>query len=468
MDDTQREIDRFAGYLNAIARTRLLFNTTEELVDYTGYKPAATSFGKYGGNHLFAKRAAFEALDAMRVKAVDPAYSLLVLLDEYEKASKYYSKFKRHRYFANNDDCYLALIEYYYADDHNISDTQLAYDIGEMEKDLVDESDSIVPILVLISLGIIPSYWNKKSCNADIEAEFEIMISFVMEMVAKSDVFSLQPVISRFRNQNDEDIPKTRFYLISCFETILLTLRQTSSPIRLSEGTRQLQFAYFDIEGVWRTDEKNEYWQFLRIDDKTFYAYRFYITDREVWLYDRYELMFLLDTNGIIACLSSSDVIEDIVKRGGVLPVHQSFMDFDFDDVDSPAQIAFIDIGVNGLDVACTLCKLKEKEANIVIDEHLSKSISIKADKDYLVFSAAIAITADYVFFPVPERKELYYRVPRIPEIHEIPLEELLVLTSKSLTVVGSPTNLVYYDVSSEEERKKHGIEITDNILAVS
>lgn len=468
MVDTQREIDRFAGYLNAISRTRLLFNTTDELVDYTGYKPAATSFGKYGGNHLFAKRAAFEALDAMRVKAIDPGYSLLVLLDEYEKASKYYSKFKRHRYFANNYDSYLSLIEYYYGDNHDISDTQLAYDIREMEKDLVDESDSIVPILVLISLGIIPSYWNKKSYDADIETEFESMISFVMEMVSKSDVFSLQPVISRFRNQDDEDIPKTRFYLIRCFETILLTLRQTSSPIRLSEGTRQLQFAYIDIEGVWRTDKKNEFWRFHRIDDKTFFAYRYYVSEREVWLYDRYELLFLLDTNGIIACLSSSEVIEDIVIRGAVLPVHQSFMDFDFDDIDSPTQIAFIDTGVNGLDVACTLFKLKEKEANTIIDEHLSKSISIKADKDYMVYSTASAITADYVFFPVPEAYGLYYRVPRSPEIHDIHLEELLVFMSKSLTVVGSPMNLVYYDVSSEEERKKHGIEITNNITTTS
>ena len=107
--DEQKEIDRYTDYLNAIARTGLLFNRSSELAAFTGYKPARTSFGKYGGNHLFPKRAAFDTLDATRVKTIDPDYSLSVLLEDYKAASDYYGRFKRHRYFSDNRDCYLAL-----------------------------------------------------------------------------------------------------------------------------------------------------------------------------------------------------------------------------------------------------------------------------------------------------------------------------------------------------------------------
>ena len=51
MDEEQKEIDLYAEYLNAIARTRLLFNTTDELVAVTGYKATGTAFSKYGGNN---------------------------------------------------------------------------------------------------------------------------------------------------------------------------------------------------------------------------------------------------------------------------------------------------------------------------------------------------------------------------------------------------------------------------------
>ena len=51
MDEEQKEIDLYAEYLNAIARTRLLFNTGVELVAFTGYKATGTAFSKYGGNN---------------------------------------------------------------------------------------------------------------------------------------------------------------------------------------------------------------------------------------------------------------------------------------------------------------------------------------------------------------------------------------------------------------------------------
>ena len=51
MDEVQKKIDLYAEYLNAIARTRLLFNTGVELVAFTGYKATGTAFSKYGGNN---------------------------------------------------------------------------------------------------------------------------------------------------------------------------------------------------------------------------------------------------------------------------------------------------------------------------------------------------------------------------------------------------------------------------------
>ena len=107
MDEVQKKIDLYAEYLNAIARTRLLFNTTDELVAFTGYKPAGTVFSKYGGNNLLKKRSIFEALDATRVKTVDIDYYLKFVLEDYKRASVFYTQFKRHKYFNNNSDSYV-------------------------------------------------------------------------------------------------------------------------------------------------------------------------------------------------------------------------------------------------------------------------------------------------------------------------------------------------------------------------
>lgn len=463
--DEQKEIDRYADYLNAIARTGLLFNRSSELADFTGYKPAQTSFGKYGGNHLFPKRAAFDTLDATRVKTIDPDYSLSVLLEDYKVASDYYARFKRHRYFSDNGDRYLALVEHFYGGRGEVPDKQLAIDIRVMEKDEVDETRSVVPLLIMMSLGVIPSYWNKRMSEADIETECQRMAGFVEEMVSRSEIFSYQPVLSRFKKFAEGGTGKNRISLIWWFEMILLCLFRTSSPSRLAEGFQNLRFADFDIEGVWQTKDAGEVWRFERISGQAFYAYQYRVTSSEVWLYNRYELMFMDEMDKIVACLMSSDAIDDIVKMGGILPMHQSFVRFTCDEQKQPQWMTMTDIGADELAVACTLVRLGKEDARLMLDEHLSRAIFLHPEKDYQVYSTAAAMTGDYLFFPVPGKEGLYYRVPRIDAFQGLLLESFLVITMKDRVIVGTGVNLIYYEVTTEAQRKKHGIDITEAIL---
>jgi hypothetical protein len=465
MDEVQKEIDQYADYLNAISRTRLLFNTSEELVAFTGYKLAGTTFSKYGGNHLFAKRAAFEALDEMRVKSVDKDYHLRIVLEDYKRASDFYTQFKRHRYFCNNTDSYVELIEYCYGKRMSLSDSQLATDIGEMDKGSVTIADSIIPILILISAGIIPSYWNKKAHDADINADFATMVTFVMEMVEKSSEFSMQPIISRFRAQQDDEIPKNRFYLIRCFEIILLTLRQRSSPELMTQATNNLCFRAFNIDGIWKAEEREEYWRFKRLDeDLAYYAYRYMVTDQEIWLYERYEVVFADAGKSVSSSFTSSDAIEDLVKNGEILPEHISLLAIEFDDPDSPSVLTLIYDGADGLDIACTLSLVKDVDEDSSLTTHIEKGISIKPDKDYQLYTKAVAITKTHVYYPVQDDGAHYYKVPRTPDNNGLLLEDFCGIKSKSLIALGSGKNLVFYDVTDETARNRNGIEIVESI----
>lgn len=465
MDDLQREIDLYAEYLNAISRTRLLFNTSEELVAFTDYKLAGTSFSKYGGNHLFAKRAAFEALDEMRVKSVDKDYHLKTVLEDYKKASDFYTRFKRHRYFCRNTDSYVELIEYCYGKRSSLTDSQLAADIGEMDNDSVTIADSIIPILILISTGIIPSYWNKKTHDADINADFATMVSFVMGMVEKSSEFSMQPVISKFRSQQDDEIPKNRFYLIRCFEIILLTLRQTASPVLMTQATNSIYFRTFKLDGIWKAEERDEYWRFEKFDDDlAYFAYRYMVTERDIWLFERYEVVFADAGSSVNSSFTSSEAIEDLVKYGDILPEHISLLAMEYDDPDSPSMLTFIYDGADGLDIACSLSLVKNVDENSNLAIHIKKGISIKPDKDYQLYTKAVAITNTHVYFPVQDDTAHYYKVPRTPDNNGLLLEDFCGIKSKSLIALGSGKNLIYYDVTDETARNNNGIEIVESI----
>ena len=89
--------------------------------------------GKSGGNNLLKKRSIFEALDATRVKTVDNDYYLKFVLEDYKRASDFYTQFKRHKYFNKNSDSYVELIEYYYGKRRSFSDSQLAADISKLQ-----------------------------------------------------------------------------------------------------------------------------------------------------------------------------------------------------------------------------------------------------------------------------------------------------------------------------------------------
>ena len=52
-------------YLNGISRTRLLFNTDNELYQSLGYSEGTKTLGRIGGNNHFIKQAILSALDAV-------------------------------------------------------------------------------------------------------------------------------------------------------------------------------------------------------------------------------------------------------------------------------------------------------------------------------------------------------------------------------------------------------------------
>lgn len=454
-------------YLNGISRTRLLFNTDNELYQSLGYSEGTKTLGRIGGNNHFIKQAILSALDAVYAKRISSDLDLISLLTDYISASKYVAEFRRHKYFNSNTDGFAALIEFFCLGEIDNSDKQLLADLEKMQHDYVDVSDYVLPIMLLILWDIIPSFQNKKDSGDvdDIRMDCERMFVKMDEALEHSSSLQRYAIVDRKRKELlESDVRPNRLMMIYSLSEILLVLYNNSSPGNLLEAVNDIQRAYLDINGYWEdveAEDQKTIWHF-ESEDNGVYTVRQLLKDYNDRFYRKYEMTLFYDNDRILAVLVPSDGIGELVQKGCLSEGMQ---------VGATLCTSDDNEDIRDMELSCwsenrwlntrRMRKIRDDASWI---RHFNEINSITKKSDYEVTDRAFAITADYIYFKKKD-SELLYKVPRIEAFLNAGIDDMIMLESEVSTAVGCPLNLTYLEVTTEEQMKQAGVSLVRSIL---
>lgn len=489
------------SYLNAIDRTRLLFSTHDSLCEEMGYSTSTKYIGNIGGKNNVLKKAMFAYLDAQYAKTVSPEIDLKSLLDDYDLASDYAKKCRKHTYFKKNKDNCLALIEHFCTGQTDCDDNQVLADLHLLDTKDVGMDNFILPIMLLILWEVIPTFNTKSSHDiADIAEDCKKMFMNIENAIKASKILHKFPVIDRYRkefevcmanaeeyykkkeNREDSDNQLSEFTdfpsrlrLIHSLRTILLVLYNNSSPEILIEANNHISQGFMDLCGYWkdvtimRTDDdvsgRNKCWELPTIwhfesEDKSNYVVKQVIkdTDDPDGKYYRTYQMSLWETEvgKTLAAFLPREGMERIVESGMVPP--ESYIVAEIDSQTSN--------GTTHLTLTCysdnkwfESRKMEKIIGTAKCDALFNDLIPSPGDFVYEPIDCAYAVTEDHVYFRVPN-SENFYKVPRIEHFENTDIYNLILYTSRNRIFIGCPMTNKYVDLTDETQLENKGISV--------
>lgn len=483
-------------YLNAIDRTRLLFNTHDSLCEAMCYSTKTKHIGTIGGKNIILKKAMLAYLDAQYAKDVSPEIDLISLLENYIQASEYVSKFHRQKYFKDNKekirDNFAPLVEYFCAGKTGCRDKQVLADLETMENEGVDPYNYTLPIMLLILWGIIPTFNTKKICDVDdIRSDGEQMFGIVEAVIKASEVLRRFPVIDRCRKefedclakaeeeQTDKDDKQTdytglpnRLRLIHSLSEILTVLYNNSSPETMIDALDNSTFSCIDICGYWEDVKINSkdkdgngdlptLWYFESEDNFTYNVKQVLQNeyDERPQYYRTYE-MYVIDNEHLL--FVPKQAIEKIIETGK-LPNDMQFtviIDCKLEN-GTPVEIVLTCCSDNKWFESRTLRKITR---NAECRKLFNSLRSCPQDFNFEFVDYAFAITEEHIYFSVPDT-DLFYMVPRTEYFENTDIFDLIMCKTKDCIFIGCPKTLKYIDVTDETKLESKGISIVDRIV---
>lgn len=253
-------LENYEEWLTAIAGTRLLYNTMEELETMLD----THSIRSNGIRRSFASaakmRAAFRDLKVETELMTDGQMDLERVLVLYKRT---WTFFRQHLYRrANPEEVALEVLAYCYPPyaKEGVGGKRAAIyrQIGEQDVD--------VPMLILMLLKALPGYDSKDGDASDMPQDYERVMTLLETFTGQGSFFTLLPAITRAR----EERCKTRIMLI-CHVTQILDIYESYAEQRnlydLSVDMKTNHVG-LDLGGFWNEcDGRLLYTEFWQIED---------------------------------------------------------------------------------------------------------------------------------------------------------------------------------------------------------
>ena len=451
-------------FLNAIARTKLLFKSDKEMCKALGYSESTKNIGRIGGTNPIIKDAVLAYLDIEYAKMTSQDINLRSMIEDYVEATRYVLKFRRQKYFSENKDRYAALIEHFCTGRTTCTDSQILADMKEMEKN-VGLDNYILPIMLLILWKIIPVFNTKKQCDIkDIYEEAYHMLDIVEEIIKASDNLRRYPIIDRIRNDFKECSSPSRLKIIHSLSVILIVLYNNSSPDRMLCVMDEYPWGELDINGYWEDIDHESIWHFESEDNCTYRVKHLVkdANDNEYHRYYRTYEMYILDSKeyNTYGLFVPTEALRSLIAGGKLPEEMQVVAAIDLpSEQDAPIKIEISCCADNEWFNNCKLRKVINADR---CRTQLENSISWCNNVDHEIVDNAYAITEDHIYFRKPD-SELFYKIPG--ELFDnTDLYDLYMYKSKEFLFVGCPMTLKYVDITDEERMKRNGISIVDRI----
>lgn len=465
-DMTQINTSDAQNHLNAIAKTKLLFGTDKELYIAMGYSENTQNIGRIGGNNAFMKEAAVAWLNTKYAKTISAEIDLISLLLDYSDASEYVHKYKRQKYFKQNEDNFAALIKYFCSGLKDCKDEQLLADLREMKTNSGVQDGYVLPIMLLILWQIIPTYNTKKAADVkDIRKDAEQMFRMVELAIHKSgNILRRYPIIDRLRKELCILESPNRLWLIHSLAEILDVFYSNSSPENMMGAMEEISWNCLDIKGYWEDIEAqdgNTIWHFYSEDD-SYYMVKQLMRDQRNVFYRTYD-MYLIDSkySDAVAYIAPTEALKGLILNGKISDDMQFTATIDISKTPDGQMI---------MELSCcsdndwfTSRKLRKIMDKSYAEKYFERASSWIHNIDYKQIDHAYAVTADYIYFKKPGT-ELFYKIPRFDEFQNTDIYGLSMFQSKDYLFVGCPATLKYLDISDESNLDSKGVSIVKYI----
>ena len=288
-------LDTYEEWLSAIANTRLLFNTMEELEEWLDNHSIHNNGVKRSFKSEQRMRAAFRDLKEQVRQETDEVIDLERLLDEYEEAWDFYTSFLARR--TNPEVLALQLLQYRYAPTPPADINRRTADIFEQAK----QHGISVHFLIAFMMKAIPGYVSRDGDATDMPQKYEAVMLLLEQFTSNTPAFVMLPALEQARLEEN----KTRLMLIYHMDMVLETYYDIMHPQELYElsNIRKQQMVSINLEGFWNEcDGRNEhthFWQFEETVNNTgFFMHHWEKCADGTMRHTRYSMLLCISDQG--------------------------------------------------------------------------------------------------------------------------------------------------------------------------
>ncbi len=320
MDD---ELNRIIDYLRIIERTRLLYNSTEELAEKVGFSlNSGNGLVRMGGKSAFIKKGIFREL-AYEVRE-STGLDLQEVIELYIQADVFLDKLGKKQ--KPEVVCH-QLISCFYGDAETVEAAARINDKLEARH---------VPLLVLLLLGILPRISSKKGDVENIGDDYHKVFQLMRETVCNNIPVKVLPALMQMEEiarKHPENM--RRIDLISTVNTILNAYGSMSTRIRLIMSNMDMMenSEYPPIEGIWTEDDASTvFWQFEQITNGFFLYHWILNKEKHELRYKRYFIRFIREEEGVWAAVLDPRNIASVISGKPTPNEYIAYLDFEWSD----------------------------------------------------------------------------------------------------------------------------------------
>lgn len=262
---------KYLEWLNVIAKTRLIFNTSDELENYLDNHNITDNGMKRIYPTVQKQRATFYDLYMYVRDVSDYNIELDRFMKDYEKASDFYRKELARRKYP--EKIAVAILKYFYSSEDDGCSKTLLRIIEQIENDNID-----ISMTVMLLLNALGGYNSKDGDLSDFGEHYYAVLNLLEEFTKECPYFEKIPVLIEAKHANN----KTRIKLYNYVETILNAFSSYSSTadlVELSEIIKEKRIP-LNISGFWNEcggrADRTDFWEIEdTIDEGIYFATKY-------------------------------------------------------------------------------------------------------------------------------------------------------------------------------------------------
>lgn len=440
-------------WLRLIDRTRLFCNTADELEKLVGFSVSnRNSLARKGGNSLFMKEAIFHQLGHICNELTD--LDLQTIVEAYEDVDNFIDRYSIR---LRGESMLPQIVDYFFGSG------SLTDELDFIGKRLDDKH---IAILILMLTGGLPRLSAKNGDVTHIDADYRRTFALLREL-CKNLPFQELPAISMMEEEvRRNPDKKSRLHLIYVTNFILSSYGAVSTQNRLSFTNREMfnNRVVPDIDGIWtENDSFTSFWVFEEVNNG-YNMYRYEPKDncREL-RYTKFFISFYQQADDVEAVIIHPKAIRFLLSGQPTPTTLYSYNKFLFNgDV---MQFEAEGERREWFGVTRLIRSANEKIFKAHLDNEDKPRVNLYAADDYDFNMLLAAITGEHIYIKCGER--LYYKIPKslndvLNDVHFG--DNVGLVTIADEVYVAFDDKNQYYDVSSDEQMAKYGIQVVSSI----